>query len=426
MFIQQGGSWSSFNQRTVQTVGLRGSKNLAKITASLKSPKMPTRNLHEKLKSGSVARGRNTLKPLPEKLSLKLSRFLLACVGTFLLPALVWAATTVGTGITTDSLIVDTDTFYVDAGNNRVGIGTTSPSTKLHVTGNALFQNTTDTATAFQILDTDGGNPIVNIDTVDEKIYMGGTEPLYAIAGGATDRMYIQNGDFIIERDDGISPQIKFKANTTMNNGLVAFKDLGDDNQWVIQSRASDHPTESKEFKISQQYDGGAWYDPFTIKSQSTNETFTIDTTGVMIKKSDNTQLTFNSNGVGNTGVILFQDTGDNQKWLFSARASDHASEARQFKITEHNQGTTWYDPFTIMPESPNNSLVIDPAGIGIDTASPTEKLDVNSDTIRLRTAKTPASATATCDQGEIVWDTNFIYICVATNSWKRSAIAAW
>lgn len=34
-----------------------------------------------------------------------------------------------------DTLAVDTDTLYVDSTNNRVGIGTTSPSTALDVTG---------------------------------------------------------------------------------------------------------------------------------------------------------------------------------------------------------------------------------------------------------------------------------------------------
>ena len=42
--------------------------------------------------------------------------------------------TTTGT-ITAAGLIVDTDTLYVDATNDRVGIGTTSPDSTLHVDG---------------------------------------------------------------------------------------------------------------------------------------------------------------------------------------------------------------------------------------------------------------------------------------------------
>ena len=62
----------------------------------------------------------------------------------------------------------------------------------------------------------------------------------------------------------------------------------------------------------------------------------------------------------------------------------------------------------------------------GINTDTPTEKLDVNSDSIRLRTAKTPASATATGTQGQIAWDANYMYVCTATNTWKRVALATW
>jgi hypothetical protein len=37
-----------------------------------------------------------------------------------------------------------------------------------------------------------------------------------------------------------------------------------------------------------------------------------------------------------------------------------------------------------------------------------------------------PASASATGEAGQIEWDSGFIYVCVATNTWKRVAIATW
>jgi hypothetical protein len=40
--------------------------------------------------------------------------------------------------------------------------------------------------------------------------------------------------------------------------------------------------------------------------------------------------------------------------------------------------------------------------------------------------SKTPASASATGVVGEIAWDADYIYICTATNTWKRSAIVTW
>ena len=39
---------------------------------------------------------------------------------------------------------------------------------------------------------------------------------------------------------------------------------------------------------------------------------------------------------------------------------------------------------------------------------------------------KTPSSASDTGVTGTIAWDADYIYICTATNTWKRAAIATW
>lgn len=75
---------------------------------------------------------------------------------------------------------------------------------------------------------------------------------------------------------------------------------------------------------------------------------------------------------------------------------------------------------------APTALTILNGGGIGVNTTTPTGKLDINDDRVRVRTAKTPASATAAGNAGDICWDANFIYICVATNTWKRVAIATW
>jgi len=40
--------------------------------------------------------------------------------------------------------------------------------------------------------------------------------------------------------------------------------------------------------------------------------------------------------------------------------------------------------------------------------------------------ASAPASATSTGTAGTIAYDSNYIYICTATNTWKRVAISSW
>jgi hypothetical protein len=45
---------------------------------------------------------------------------------------------------------------------------------------------------------------------------------------------------------------------------------------------------------------------------------------------------------------------------------------------------------------------------------------------INIATTQTPASASATGTTGTICWDASYIYVCTATNTWKRVAIATW
>lgn len=86
---------------------------------------------------------------------------------------------------------------------------------------------------------------------------------------------------------------------------------------------------------------------------------------------------------------------------------------------------TLWTAP--AVSASSVERLRVDQTGqLGVGTTTPTALLDVNSNTLRLRTARTPASATAAGDVGSVCWDANYVYVCVATNSWKRAALAAW
>ena len=45
---------------------------------------------------------------------------------------------------------------------------------------------------------------------------------------------------------------------------------------------------------------------------------------------------------------------------------------------------------------------------------------------ISVRTSQTPASSSASGIAGDIAWDSSYIYVCVATNSWKRVALSTF
>jgi hypothetical protein len=55
-----------------------------------------------------------------------------------------------------------------------------------------------------------------------------------------------------------------------------------------------------------------------------------------------------------------------------------------------------------------------------------TEGLSIGGDVINVATQKTPASAGAAGTKGDICHDASYVYVCTATNTWKRAAIATW
>jgi hypothetical protein len=83
----------------------------------------------------------------------------------------------------------------------------------------------------------------------------------------------------------------------------------------------------------------------------------------------------------------------------------------------------------TTLNETTSEKARIDSSGrllVGTSSDSGGALLQVNGNRIRIATANTPASAGATGATGEIAWDADYIYVCTATNTWKRTAISTW
>ncbi len=104
------------------------------------------------------------------------------------------------------------------------------------------------------------------------------------------------------------------------------------------------------------------------------------------------------------------------------------SSEAAGFAIQTFNNTPI---QFSVVSGSSGYSerARIDSSGrllVGTSSQSGGSLLQVNDNRIRIATAKTPASATDTGVAGEICWDANYVYVCTATNTWKRTAISTW
>jgi hypothetical protein len=160
--------------------------------------------------------------------------------------------------------------------------------------------------------------------------------------------------------------------------------------------------------------------------------------TGIYSPGAD--QLAVSTGGTGRlfvdaTGRVGIGTPGAGVKLeVFGASNANEIRSSDGTIIGQWYQDTNGYGLFGTVNNHPQvfrtNSIervrINSSGNVGIGTSSPSTLLDVNADTVRVRTARTPASASATGAAGEICWDANYIYVCTATNTWKRTAIATW
>lgn len=59
-------------------------------------------------------------------------------------------------------------------------------------------------------------------------------------------------------------------------------------------------------------------------------------------------------------------------------------------------------------------------------TSSDYRYITIWGDTAQIVTPWTPTTSSDNGNQGEIRWDSNYIYVCVATNTWKRATLSTF
>lgn len=112
----------------------------------------------------------------------------------------------------------------------------------------------------------------------------------------------------------------------------------------------------------------------------------------------------------GAAGVFYFNNGEGHFRFFTSGAAGanlPNSGNSTQFKV--HNNGT-------VALGGTMNAIVGDYTSAG---------LVADSTGIRIL-GGTPASAAAAGVAGSIRWDADYIYVCTATNTWKRAAIATW
>ena len=113
------------------------------------------------------------------------------------------AANVVGDSTISGDLTVDTDTLYVDSTNNRVGIGTSSPSSVLHVSSSDPEFILTDTSTNVDhSLDGNSGTGVLRLH-VDKN--SEGSDPSYIINMAGSEAMRIDSSGNLLVGQTGIA-----------------------------------------------------------------------------------------------------------------------------------------------------------------------------------------------------------------------------
>ena len=376
------------------------------------------------------------------------------------------------TGSLSGNLTVDTNTLFVDASNNRVGIGTTSPSDKLEVAGNIkasstlptlLLEDTNSTVDnktfSFNLTDgelvaqyrndagggggdfarfTRSGNQMVGMEFVD-----GGVVKNLISNGGNS---YFTSGNVGIGTASP-STTLEVSGDTLVNSGALGT--TAGDELVIATQKGTTTNQDNLIHKLERVTSGSSWT---TARHKLQRKVDAADMGYIGLGNNTSDLITFGKgsteyvriDNVGNVGI----GTDDPQTELevygwgdtIRSTANVGASNFMSFFDTTSRKGYFGYggttDDMTVSNDrngyfrinvNGGERVRIDNNGdVGIGTTDPTHKLDIAANTIRLRVPRTPASATSPGEVGEICWNGDYIFVCVLANTWKRAALSTW
>lgn len=126
--------------------------------------------------------------------------------------------------------------------------------------------------------------------------------------------------------------------------------------------------------------------------------------------------ISITASGTTALGANTFTLTSNTQSTFTKGLSINSGGTASDTVIASDNQANMFYVNATTDK-------------IGLMTNTPTETLDVNSDAVRLRTARTPASSNNTAvgwGVGTIAWDASYLYIATSSSVIKRVALSTF
>jgi hypothetical protein len=136
--------------------------------------------------------------------------------------------------------------------------------------------------------------------------------------------------------------------------------------------------------------------------------------------------------GINSSDNILIENKTTNKHIVFKVNDQGVVREGLRLdgavpEVVVNQQSESLVD-FRVESNNHTHMLFVDGSAnkIGINTDSPAQILDINGDTIRLRNQRTIPNSNTFGEAGEICYDANYIYICIAIDTWKRVALSSW
>jgi Major tropism determinant N-terminal domain len=89
--------------------------------------------------------------------------------------------------------------------------------------------------------------------------------------------------------------------------------------------------------------------------------------------------------------------------------------------ITINGSGVITANNTYTLPQAGISSLGV-LGGVKVDGST----ITINNGVISSGLISAPATATSVGIQGQIAYDSTYVYVCIATNTWKRAALSTW
>ena len=294
-----------------------------------------------------------------------------------------------------------------DASTNRLGVnGVGEPDKALHVGGN---------------------------------VKLDGTEPtiFFADDTAAKAEIGINNSDNIVIENKTINKHIVFKVNDqgAVKEGLRLDGAVPE----VVVNQASDSLVDFRVESNNQTHmlfvDGSA--DKVGIGISAPDATLhvhsdSINNGALLISQADNStdasQLDLskargsgaspatvqNNDFLGQIRFLAYDGNSyDNFADIFARAAGTISTTSHPTKIVMRTTKSSATSPTTAVTIDESQNVIVE------------GNLEVK-DQITIRDQNAPASASANGFRGEIRYDSNYIYVCVADNTWKRVALSSW